>query len=130
MDITSYFLTEFVPLGIVIMLGAVVFGAYRLTRPTKEALARSDYVVFEAQPLDLPNIEADLADNGWRLTGIQTTATDARLYRFEKGGAGSASLSEIFDFERSMPRTSNRTSGGESLIKIRGHGASADSRRT
>jgi hypothetical protein len=129
MNIGTHLLNEFIPLGIVILLGAVFYVAHRLRSPSKAALARSNYVVFEAEPVNLPNIVADLADNGWHLTSTQATATAARLYRFEKGGAVSACLSTIFDFETSMPRTANRTSGTHSLIKVAKHGSGSNSQR-
>lgn len=124
MDTAAHFLIEFIPLGIVVVLGAIVYAAHRFRRgsPSKASLARCRYIVFEAEPLNLPNMEADLADNGWSLVSTQTTETDAWLYRFEKSDTGSRCLSEIFDFDKSMPRTSNRTSGAHSPIKISGHG--------
>ena len=126
MDVWFYkFLIELAPLAALLILGAVVYGVHRYrSRPSKAHLASCDYVVFEAEPLNLPGIEADLGDYGWRLVDSITTETDTLLYRFQKAGTGSRCLSEIFDFDKSMPRTSNRTTGTDSLIKINAHGSS------
>ena len=119
------FLIELLPLAAILFLGAIAYTVHRyISRPSKAHLASCDYIVFEAVPLNLACIEADLADNGWRLTDSETTETAALLYRFQKLGAGALCLSEIFDFDKSMPRTCNRTTGTDSLIKIQTHGSS------
>jgi hypothetical protein len=48
--------------------------------------------------------------------------TGSLLYRFQKAHEDSRGLAEIFDFDKSMPRTANRTTGTHSLIKINAHG--------
>ena len=125
MDIwANKILIEFVPLFAVLLMGAIAYATHRYkSRPSKAYLATCDYVVFEAEPLNLVWIEADLQDNGWHLVNSKTTETGSLLYRFQKAHEDSRCLSEIFDFDKSMPRTANRTTGTHSLIKINAHGA-------
>ena len=63
MDTATHFLIEFIPLAIVVPLGAAVCAVHRFRRgsPSKGSLARCKYIVFEAEPLQLgSNVEADL----------------------------------------------------------------------
>ena len=96
-------------------------------KPSKAHLASCDYVLFEAEPINMANIEADLKDCGWRLVDTQATETEALLCRFEKAGAHSRCLSEIFEFEKSMPRTSRPQVGPPSVIRIKEHGSRGNS---
>ncbi len=126
-QLVSYILIELIPVAALLLLGAVVYGIaqyiqYR-SKPSKTHLASCDYILFEAEPVNMAYIEADLAENGWRLVDTRATETEALLCRFEKAGAASRCLSEIFEFDRCMPRTFNRTVGALSAIKIKGHGS-------
>ena len=81
-----------------------------------------DYVVFEAYPSHLPGLEADLADHRWRLASSEPFRDGAELYRFEKIDSHSALLSEVLNFRKSMPRTSNRKADAHGPIKIKAQG--------
>jgi hypothetical protein len=81
-----------------------------------------DYVVFEAHPSHLPDLEADLADHRWRLAGSETFRSGGFLYRFEKMDSHSSLLSEVLDFKKSMKRTSNRKLDSHIPIKIKAQG--------
>jgi len=81
-----------------------------------------DYVVFETHPSQLPGLEADLADHRWRLANSEPSRDGAMLYRFEKIDSHSALLSEVLNFGKSMPRTSNRKADAHGPIKIKAQG--------
>ena len=123
-------MSNFVELIIVVGLvacGAAFYFVRQLTRlnpNTKAKLDACDYIIFEASSGQLPDTRADLQTKHWRLAGSELSESGGMLYRFEKIDGQSASLSEIFEFEKSMPRTASRTIDPEIPIKIRAHGAS------
>ena len=116
-----------VELLIVAALVAIGAGVHFLRRlrsnQTRSRLDDCDYVVFEALPSHLEDIQADLSAQRWRLASSEPGDAPAMMYRFEKLDGLSTSLSEIFDFERSMPRIANRTVDADFLIRIKGHGS-------
>lgn len=81
-----------------------------------------DYLVFEAYPGHLPLLQSDLAVHGWHLASTEPTDSGSLLYRFVKASGSSTSLSEIFDFERSMPGTADRHEHAHLPIKIHSYG--------
>ena len=116
-------LIELVPVAGLVLVAAVMIGWLHFkNRAMKAHLATCDYVLFEAEPNNMANIEADLKDCGWRLVDTRRTTTAALVCRFEKAGSHSRCLSEVFEWETSMPRTSRPQGGQPSLIKIKGHG--------
>ena len=117
-------LIEFAPLAAVLVWCGVLLVLLRLrNRPAKFKLVDCNYIVFEAEPVNLANINADMAANGWHLAGSQRTATNALLYRFEKKVADATCLSKVYNFGDAMPRTVNRKTGVHSLIKIHSYGS-------
>jgi hypothetical protein len=114
----------------VAVLAGVIFGVPRLiagmSRKLRQRLEPFDYVVFEALPSHLPDMEADLAAQGWRLAHSEAGQAASMLYRFDKRDSLSTPLSEVFDFEKSMPRTANRRDDPDFPIKIKAHGMRKD----
>ncbi len=121
-QLASEILIELAPFALLLLIVSVIYGVLGVRSMLGNArLSSSDYIVFEAEPGNMGYIEADLADSGWRLVDTRATETKAIQCRFEKSGAGSRCLSEIFDFDRFMPRTQRSAFG--SVIKVKEHGA-------
>jgi hypothetical protein len=116
---------DLIPLLLLVAFGGAYVLWRRLTRLNPKAKAKlnaCDYIIFEAHPDQLPDIEADLAPHGWQLIQKEPSEAPANLCRFEKIDGRSAPLSKIFEFEQSMSRTANRKVLPEFPIKIKDQG--------
>lgn len=123
-QLANHILIELAPLAGLLLVGAVIYATLRYTStPSKAHLRSCDYIVWEAERINMANIEADLADHGWNLVDTRVTEAEALQCRFEKAGAASRCLSEIFDFERFLPRTSKPPVGTPTVIRIKEHGS-------
>ncbi|CAO1652387.1 hypothetical protein [Parasphingorhabdus sp. NYA22] len=124
-------LIEFVPVILLLVIGGIAMLWFNLSS-NREARRRSrcdinsDFMNFEAYPVHLEDLKADMLSNGWSLKSENPAEEGRVLFRFEKDGNGSASLREVFDFEKSMPRTANRTAGSDLIIKIGDYGVKRD----
>ena len=122
----SNFSSALIPVALLIGLVAFLYLVNRFAEhqsaKIRSRLDPFDFVVFEAAPSHLADLEADLADHRWRLLESKPTAPGVVHYRFEKIDSYSASLSKVLDFRTSMKRTGNRKLDPDTPIKIKAHG--------
>ena len=85
------------------------------------AMASSTYVVFDAYPIHLENLVADMKHGGWRFVSFTPAKGETSHYRFEKSYSSRQKLGDLIHKD-GMPLTANRREGGDLLVKIADHG--------
>ena len=104
-------------------VGGLLFGLRKLVRKqaakTRAVLDQSDYVVLEALPEQLPELQRAFERKGWPLSETRPSDARASLFTFRKASAGSAPLSELI-LGNGRPPASTGTSFFP--IKIKAHG--------
>ena len=86
------------------------------------AMQSSTYVVFDAYPVHLNNLLADMKHCGWRFVSSTPTKDDTIHYRFEKSYSSAKRLGDMVHKTDGMPLTANRREGADLLVKIADHG--------
>ncbi len=114
---------DLLPAAIMTMAVTILF----LIRPLVERLAarkaaKSNFVVFEANPIHVPLLKADMEAAGWSLALSAPAKQDSLLCRFDKRSQSSVSLDRLLYENGMMSRTMNRQEGADLLIKVAQHG--------
>lgn len=113
---------EYAPVALL----AIAVGLLWFIRPliawiAMQKMSGSNYVVFEAYPIHLPFLKADMRGTGWSFVSSDRSSGPTILYRFEKSSAAGKQLGDLI-YKCGMPQTANRKEGADLLIKIASHG--------
>ena len=122
MDFLQDYVDAFVGLGLAIVVVLSLMGRRVSEYFEMRKMQTSTYVVFDAYPIHLDNLVADMKHCGWRFVSSTPTTEETIQYRFEKSYSSAKRLGDMVHKTDVMPLTANRREGADLLVKIADHG--------